>query len=280
MTPRCAAAGPLESRAARQEHPRPSKRGRHARAHSPLKGPAPLSSGGSRLQGKEAIEELDRKLASLKSAMDRWDLDPYELEVAQLGDMFKAMLHSLGLVRRFSIPVAALNNFWQKVVESYNDVPFHSVPRRAPPAGSPLPAVEATFSGLAAASLTPVLRGPAPARARRPPRVERLPQGLALPRAERPQVPPAPRALPPTSRAPSSPLTRPGRRCRPFRADAGRTSSRTWRSSPSCSARSATTSATLGRTTRSRRAGLPRLPRARSQKTPLCAPQARPGERV
>lgn len=66
-----------------------------------------------------------------------WDVDPYEYYPAQLGEMFKAMLHSLGLINRFCIPVAALDNFWTKVCESYNDVPFHSACTQAFSLGAP-----------------------------------------------------------------------------------------------------------------------------------------------
>lgn len=72
------------------------------------------------------LRQLDEKLRDHKQTLLRWELDAWELGEQELRDMLMAMLHSLGLLRRFTISPAALENFLGEVAHHYNECPFHN----------------------------------------------------------------------------------------------------------------------------------------------------------
>ena len=71
------------------------------------------------------LEALDASAAADAAMLHTWDLDAWALSDAEVAHLMIAMLHSVGLLRRFNLRPSALVTFVECVAAGYNDNPFH-----------------------------------------------------------------------------------------------------------------------------------------------------------
>jgi class 3 adenylate cyclase len=72
------------------------------------------------------FELLDASAADDHTTLMSWGVDPWALPDAEVRRLMMAMMHSLGVLRRFQIRPTAFAAFIQQVAAHYNDNPFHS----------------------------------------------------------------------------------------------------------------------------------------------------------
>ena len=77
------------------------------------------------LDNEAMLDALDASIAADAKLLLTWDLDAWALPDAEVARLMVAMLHSLGLVRRFALRPAALFKFVECVAAGYKDNPFH-----------------------------------------------------------------------------------------------------------------------------------------------------------